>query len=177
MYALGLRSSLLIGCAALVLAVGCGRGNQLYSPTAPTTAAGLSAAADEGGFAFSADAASESEFSALDKGGHGHGRSHEGRVVGFVRAKGGDTLTVRGMTIKIQDSTLIRHGHRRSLTIGDIGVGDHVQARGALSDDNKTLTATEVKVEHTGKGGDDDEDDDDDDDDDEDDVERLIQTD
>ena len=166
MYAFGLRSSLLIGCAALVLAVGCGRGNQLDSPTSPTAAAGLSAAADDDGLAFSADAASESEFSALDKGGHGHdsekehGRSHEGRVVGFVGAKGADTLTVRGMTIKIQDATLIRHGHRH-LTIADIDVGDHVQARGSLSDDKKTLTATEVKVENTGKDNDDDDDEDD----------------
>jgi uncharacterized protein DUF5666 len=167
MYAPGLHSSLLIACAALLLAVGCGQGNQLYSPTGPT--AGASAVADEDGLAFSANAASESELSALDKGGHGHdsekehgehGRSHEGRVVGFVGAKSTDTLTVRGMTIKIQNTTLIRHGHRH-LTIADIEVGDHVQARGALSDDKKTLTATEVKVENTNKDDDDEDDEDD----------------
>jgi uncharacterized protein DUF5666 len=169
MYAPGLRSSLLIACAALLLAVGCGQGNQLYSPTGPT--AGASAVADEDGLAFSANAASESELSALDKGGHGHdsekehgehGRSHEGRVVGFVGAKSTDTLTVRGMTIKIQNTTLIRHGHRH-LTIADIEVGDHVQARGTLSDDKKTLTATEVKVENTDNDKDDDDDEDEED--------------
>jgi hypothetical protein len=53
---------------------------------------------------------------------------------------------------------LIRHGNR-TLTMADIHVGDHVQARGEM--DGSTLVAVEIKVQD--RGGDNDGDDDDDD--------------
>jgi hypothetical protein len=48
---------------------------------------------------------------------------------------------------------VIRHGNR-ILTMADIEVGDHVQARGTLV--GTTLTASEIKVEDTGNDDDDD---------------------
>jgi hypothetical protein len=87
-----------------------------------------------------------------DNGG-GPGRSHEDKVVGFVSAKVGDSLTVRGITVIAGPNALIRHGHRR-LTMDDIQVGDHLQARGAMEE--TTLVATEIKVQDTGNDNDDD---------------------
>lgn len=80
-----------------------------------------------------------------DNGG-GPGRSHQDKVVGFVDAKTGDSLTVRGVKVIAGPTAVIRHGHRR-LTMDDIQVGDHVQARGAMED--TTLVATEIKVQDT----------------------------
>jgi hypothetical protein len=50
-------------------------------------------------------------------------------------------------------TTIIRHGNR-PLTITDILVGDHAQARGTMNPEGE-LVATEVKVEHTDKDLDD----------------------
>jgi hypothetical protein len=115
-----------------------------------------------------------------DRGRGGEGSSHEddddddegdddednrGRrphVSGFVTAVGADSITVRGITVKIAATTIIRHGHRR-LTIADIAVGDHAQAKGTMNADRTVLTATEVKVEDTGRDNGDDEDEDADD--------------
>lgn len=83
-------------------------------------------------------------------------------VVGFVTAVGGGSITIRGIVVKITETTVIRHGHRH-LTITDIHVGDHAQAKGTMSADGKTFTATEVKVEDTRNDNDDDDDEDDDD--------------
>lgn len=87
-----------------------------------------------------------------DHGNGGPGRSHEDRVVGFVSAKAADSLTVNGMTVVAGEDAVIRHGHRR-LTMDDIQVGDHIQARGAM--DGTKLVATEIKVEDTGNDNDD----------------------
>jgi hypothetical protein len=85
----------------------------------------------------------------------GPGRSQETRVVGFVSAKGADTIVVNDVTVAPAIDGVIRHGNR-SLTMADIEVGDHVQARGAM--EGTTLVATEIKVQDTGRDNDDDDD-------------------
>ena len=89
---------------------------------------------------------------------HGRGRN----VSGFVTALGADSITIRGVVVKVTPTTLIRHGNRR-LTLAEIAVGDHAQAKGTMSPDGTTFTATEIKVEDT-DGNDDDDDDEDDED-------------
>ena len=79
------------------------------------------------------------------------GRGHDGTVVGFVSAKFADTLTVNGITVAGGPGVVIRHGNR-TLTMADIMVGDHIQARGTM--DGTTLVATEIKVEDTGNDND-----------------------
>jgi uncharacterized protein DUF5666 len=64
-------------------------------------------------------------------------------------------------TIKTTDSTVIRHGSK-TVPFSGLGVGDHVQVRGTR--DGNTVTASEIKVEQGGRGGDAEDDDDDDDD-------------
>jgi hypothetical protein len=76
----------------------------------------------------------------------GPGRSHEDRVVGFVSATTVDSITVNGITVTLGLGGVIRHGNR-SLTIGNIGIGDHVQARGTMT--GTSLVAVEIKVENT----------------------------
>jgi hypothetical protein len=82
----------------------------------------------------------------------GPGRSQEARVVGFVAAKSGDMLTVNGVPIVAGPGAVIRHGNR-ALTMADIEVGDHLQARGAM--EGTVLVATEIKVQDTGRDNDD----------------------
>lgn len=77
----------------------------------------------------------------------GPGRSGEDRVVGFVTAKIGESLTVNGITIVAGIDAVIRHGNRM-LTMAHIQVGDHLQARGVM--EGMTLIATEIKVQDTG---------------------------
>jgi hypothetical protein len=77
----------------------------------------------------------------------GPGRSDEVRVVGFVSATTADTLTVDGVSIAAAPDAIIRHGNRL-LTLADIEVGDHVQARGVMEEG--VLVASEIKVEQTG---------------------------
>ena len=84
------------------------------------------------------------------------GEDHNGRrrnLSGFVTAVGADSITIRGIVVKITPATVIRHGHRR-LTLAQIAVGDHAQAKGSMGDDG-TMTATEVKVEDTGRDNED----------------------
>lgn len=84
---------------------------------------------------------------------NGPGRSHEDRVVGFVSATTIDSVTVNGVIIKAAPGAVIRHGNRR-LTLGNIGVGDHLQARGIRT--GNTLLAHEIKVQNTNGEDDDD---------------------
>ena len=86
-------------------------------------------------------------------GGGGPGRSHEDRVVGFVSATTLDSVTVNGITVTAAPGAVIRHGNR-TLTMGDIGVGDHIQARGTMT--GTSLVAIEIKVENTNGEDDDD---------------------
>lgn len=84
------------------------------------------------------------------------GEDHNGRrrnLSGFVTAVGADSITIRGIVVKITPTTVIRHGHR-TLMLAQIAVGDHAQAKGTMGDDG-TMTATEVKVEDTGKDNED----------------------
>jgi hypothetical protein len=155
---------LLIPIAAAALAVGCGEGNVLQSPTGPSGSLGATTFLTADGADVVATAASTGEFETLAKGGNGKGggkkpahtdgpgRSHEDRVVGFVTANTDGTLTVNGIAIVAGPDAVIRHGNR-ILTVGDIEVGDHLQARGAM--DGTTLVATEIKVQDTGHDNDD----------------------
>ena len=172
---LRLRSWLLASCAAGILAVvGCSQGNTPYSPTAPTATLGSTAStADEASDSVTtASSVTDEVAGALDKGKKDKGkddkdkddsaesddddddededdrpgRGHRDRVVGFVTAKGSDTLTVRGVTVKATTTTRIHHGDR-VVTFASIQVGDHVQAYGTMT--GTTLAATEIKVEDT----------------------------
>lgn len=158
-----------------LLAVGCGQGS-LNSPTSPSPV--LQFASPASG---DLSVAIESTVGVADvlkdghgkgKGSddseepneHGHGPGHDdaedhehenhGELSGFVTAKGADSLTVNGITVKIVADTEIRHGHT-TLTLADIEVGDHVQVRGTRDAAGTTLTASEIKVEDTGHDNDD----------------------
>ena len=161
---------LLVVAVAAMLTVGCGKGNLLESSTGPSSTLSSSALLNDGGGDRAATASRAGEADALAKGGNGQGnsgdkkpadddgqgRSHEAKVVGFVSARDGDTLTVNSISVVPGTNALIRHGHRE-LTAGDIEIGDHVQARGAMDGDK--LVATEIKVEDTGSHNDDEDED------------------
>lgn len=70
-------------------------------------------------------------------------------MVGFVSARGAQALVVNGVTVAVTAETRIRHGHRR-LTLANVLLGDHVQARGAIGDGG-VLVAAEIKVQDTGR--------------------------
>ncbi|OFW00463.1 MAG: hypothetical protein A3I61_05005 [Acidobacteria bacterium RIFCSPLOWO2_02_FULL_68_18] len=92
-----------------------------------------------------------------DAGGDGDDDHGDRRnLSGFVTAVGADSITIRGVIVKITPSTVIRHGHRR-LSLAQIAVGDHAQAKGLISADGTMMTATEIKVEDTGNDNDDEE--------------------
>jgi hypothetical protein len=67
---------------------------------------------------------------------NGRGRS----LSGFVTAVSTDSITIRGVVVKVTPTTVIHHGNRR-LTLAQIAVGDHAQAKGAMSPDGTTFTA------------------------------------
>ena len=160
---------LLVPFAAAALTTGCGGGSLLQSPTGPSGAlsSDTSRSTDSG-----ASVSSAYSVDLLAKGGNGKkpadddergegkkpgdvgnpGRGHDDKVVGFVSAKLADTLTVNGITVVPGPGVVIRHGNR-TLTIADIEVGDHIQARGTM--EGTTLIATEIKVEDTGQDNDD----------------------
>ena len=69
---------------------------------------------------------------------------------------GNKTFRAGDWTIKVTDSTVIRHGSTK-LQFSDLKVGDHVQVRG--SRDGSMVTATEIKVEHAGDAEDEDDND------------------
>jgi hypothetical protein len=71
---------------------------------------------------------------------------------------GNKSFQAGNWTIKTTDSTVIRHGSK-TVRFGDLKVGDHVQVRGTR--DGSTVTASEIKVEQGGQGGDADDDDND----------------
>jgi hypothetical protein len=175
---------LLIPFAAAALTVGCGEGNVLQSPTGPSDTAGAgSFLTADGADGLAGTAASTDEIVALAKGGNGKGkggekgggsesessgpgngnkpvnsgtgpgRSNEDRVVGFVSATTGTSITVNGVIVTADADTVIRHGNR-TLDMGNIGVGDHVQARGTMT--GTTLLAIEIKVQNTNGEADDD---------------------
>jgi len=164
-----LRSLLLVPGVAAILTIGCGQATIPYSPTAPSGSLGSTAITSDDTPAASGTASVDEEFSALGKGRDGGGKEKDkgdkreeddadaddaddeddndhGELSGFVTAKGTDTLTVRGVTVRVSSTTIMRHGNR-TLTMADIDIGDHVQARGAM--DGTTLLATEIKVEDT----------------------------
>src|SRR5262245_31671603 len=74
---------------------------------------------------------------------------------------GNSSFQAGNLTIKTTSSTVIRHGSK-TVAFSDLKVGDHVQVRGTR--DGSTVTATEIKVEQGGQGGDNEGDDDDDND-------------
>ena len=74
---------------------------------------------------------------------------------------GNKSFQAGNWTIKTTGSTTIRHGSK-TVQFSDLKPGDHVQVRGTR--DGNTVTASEIKVEQGGQGGDTDDDDDDDED-------------
>lgn len=178
-----LHSRLPAVAAAALMMVACGQTSPLSSPTAPTGSLSGTLSA-EGNGDLAAAASTGDTFSALKKGkpvvadddkhdddkdkdkdkderhdeGVGGGNNGRGNGVlsGFVSAVGTNALTVGGVNVVVNASTRIRHGNR-TLTVGDIHVGDHVQVRGHR--DGNNLVATEIKVEDTGNDNDEDEDD------------------
>ena len=176
---------LLTVITAGAMALGCADGTSVQSPAGPSDVLSVNTVQTTDGSDTAALASQSGESEALEKGGRGNGgtknsddeddegrrgRSHEDKVVGFVTAKNGDTLTVRGMSVVAGTDAIIRHGHR-TLTMADIEVGYHVEARGAL--DGTKLVATEIKVQDT-RRSDTDDDDDDEDDADEDNLEGSV---
>ena len=166
--------AIIFAAAALTVACGGGTGTQL--PTAPSALAGSTAILSDEAADTTAAAASESTFETHGRGGNGNGngngngrgndkdkdkdreddersgRSGEAKVVGFVAARSANTITVNGVTVAPALNAVIRHGNR-TLTLADIEVGDHVQARGSM--EGTTLVATEIKVQDTGRDNDD----------------------
>lgn len=159
---------LVISFAAAGLTVGCGDRNILQSPTGPSAALGSGTSLSGDAAGGMATASSAEAFDTLAKGGipggrpadadepgrgknpadAGHpGRGPDDKVVGFVSANFAHTLTVNGITVIAGAGAVIRHGNR-VLTMSDIEVGDHIQARGTM--EGTTLVATEIKVEDTG---------------------------
>jgi hypothetical protein len=171
MHPVRLRSVLVVLCFAAMLTVGCGQGNSAFLPTAPTGALGSAALGADEASDMTAAASSVAGLVTLDRGRDGKGKAPEvpgqapgapkrdnrGELSGFVTAISVDSLTVGASVVMVDLTTVIRHGNR-ILTMSDIRVGDHVQARGTV--EGTTLTATEIKVEGTGRGDDDDDDDD-----------------
>jgi hypothetical protein len=164
------RHLLLIAFAAAVLTVGCGSGSLLQSPTGPSGAlssdSSLSAESEASvSSAYGVDtlakgrkpgknpADTDDRDEEQRQGEVGDsGRGHDEKVVGFVSAKISDTLTVNGVIVVAGPGAVIRHGSR-TLTIANIEVGDHIQARGIR--EGTTLVASEIKVEDTGRDNDD----------------------
>ena len=77
---------------------------------------------------------------------HHSNPGHNGEFVGRITSidAGAKTFLVSGTTVKVADSTSIRHGSK-TLHFADLKIGDHVQVRGTK--DGATITATEIKVE------------------------------
>jgi len=74
---------------------------------------------------------------------------------------GNSSFQAANLTIKTTSSTVIRHGSK-TVAFSDLKTGDQVQVRGTR--DGSTVTATEIKVEQGGQGGDNEGDDNDDND-------------
>ena len=158
-------------CGATLFTAACGQ-NALSSPTSPSALIGPGS--------MTADATADSttgDIGLLAKGGN-PGKSPEGgkdkekgkdttpgdvsplvpeprhddKVVGFVTAVTATSITVGDTVVTVTADTTIRHGHRM-LTLADIQVGDHAQARGTIT--GTTFTASEIKVQDTGNDNDD----------------------
>jgi hypothetical protein len=166
------RRHLLLTTSVVVAltALACGQGSATLSPTGPTASLGdTTVSADV--TADRSSAAGVETSATLAKGGNDKGQEKQGdsdseeeqkgsgkpekvrrgALSGFVTATNGTSLTVRGVTVTPAAGAVIRHGNT-TLTLASIVVGDHVQARGTMN--GGTLEASEIKVEHTGKGGD-----------------------
>ncbi|MGH9256540.1 MAG: DUF5666 domain-containing protein [Vicinamibacterales bacterium] len=174
---LRLRSWFLVCCSAAVLAVGCGEGSPLNSPTSPSGTQSFAPLAADENATVATTASLDGGAATLLKAGNGNGnggnkgkgggddsvesenqhQNHDqhcrsGMLSGFVTEVGDGFIVIRGFEVTIDEATIIRHGNRRDLTIDDIEEGDHAQARVTCDDSTTppTLLATEVKVEDTG---------------------------
>lgn len=170
---------MLLPLVASLAAVGCGEGSHALSPTGPSgnTGSATKVAISDGATETLGFVSASGDLPALEtaKGsdkGKGSDRSEredqdeergkpdkgvKGALSGFVTFVDATSLTVRGISVTLGPGAVIRHGHR-TLTLADIHVGDHVQARGAMV--AGALVATEIKVENTSRNDDDDDDDD-----------------
>ena len=150
---------------AALTAIACGQGSATLSPTGPTASLGASAdvtaeTSSTAGVESSATLAMGGNDKEKEKKGDSDSEQEQtgsgnpekvwrGQLSGFVTATTVTSLTVRGVTVTPAAGAVIRHGNT-FLTLASIVVGDHVQARGTM--DEGTLEASEIKVEHTGKG-------------------------
>ncbi|NOT27391.1 MAG: hypothetical protein HOP16_14970 [Acidobacteria bacterium] len=73
-------------------------------------------------------------------------KTFHGSLSGFVTAVSGTSITVRGITVTPAPGAIIRHGNR-ILDFTGIVVGNHVQAKGTMT--QGALLASEIKVEET----------------------------
>jgi hypothetical protein len=160
---------LLVPVSLAALTVACGEGNATLAPTGPTAALTSSLSSDGTG------SESASTLDRNDKGEKGKGgggaeekpgngkpesgdsgkpeKTFRGSLSGFVTAANGTSITVRGITVTPAPGAVIRHGNR-ILDFTSIVVGDHVQAKGTMTEG--ALLASEIKVEETSlEGGDD----------------------
>ena len=156
-------------------AVGCGGGNVLQSPTGPSGTANSDTLSTSSVSGDASSAASADVFDTLDKRGNPGGKKPGEAGEVRTRQRGPATLAITGAATTTRSSVssarkfcryphrerhhggrwtggvVIRHGNR-TLTMADIQVGDHIQARGTM--DGTTLVATEIKVEDTGNDND-----------------------
>ena len=164
---------LIVPLVAALAATGCGQGSAALSPTGPTGSPSGAAFTADSVVALDAQEQGATTITTLDRDDKGKGggkppseqnqrdeqessdsergkpeKGTKGELSGFVTAVTATSLTVRGVTVTPAPDAVIRHGNR-TLLLSAIVVGDHVQARGTMSEDG--LLATEIKVEQTGK--------------------------
>ena len=157
------RSVLLVPISLAALTVACGDGSASLSPTGPTASTVSSISLDDTGGSETASTLARDDKSNNGKGGGsqedkpGNGKPEagddgkpekpfQGSLSGFVTAVNGTSITVRGITVTPAADAVIRHGNR-ILEFSSIVVGNHVQAKGTMTEG--ALLASEIKVEQT----------------------------
>lgn len=161
------RSHLMVPSLVAVLTAACGQGSATLSPTGPTASpADSNLSADvvtgvdsvttrfRGGKGKGGGDSDENPGNGKpDAGEKENGKPENvfhGELSGFVTAVSGTALTVRGTSVTPTPDAVIRHGHR-ILLFSSIAIGDHVQARGMMTEG--VLVASEIKVEQTSREG------------------------
>jgi hypothetical protein len=163
------RSVLLVPVSLAALTVACGGGSASLSPTGPTASTVSNISLDDTGGSEIASTLARDEKSNNGRGGGSQGdkpgngkpedgddgkpeKPFHGSLSGFVTAVNGTSITVRGITVTPAADAVIRHGNR-ILEFSSIVVGNHVQAKGTMTEG--ALLASEIKVEQTNREGDD----------------------
>ncbi len=167
------RFALLVPVSLAAVTVACSDGNATLSPTGPTAGSVSSISAQDTDGSETASTLARGHKRNEDKedddkgnkgGGGGntgekpdHGKPDSdeerkidkpfrGSLSGFVTAVDGTSITVRGITVTPAPDAVIRHGNR-ILDFATIVIGNHVQAKGTMTEG--ALLAREIKVERT----------------------------